>query len=168
MADLRLQVEVADTVEVLLDEAGVEADIADLRLVEVEADIRDLVARVIREVLLDIVDHQVGVLVAATMEARLHLDQVETGIAVAALRGGDTKGHLDLEVMNPEKVDLEAHLEKAQEEDIREMMEDTSPMTEIVRVVHHGHMVILEDLAQRDNTRKRIIRSSFFMVVSDI
>ena len=176
---LPLPVEVvADIAEVLLDEV-VEVDIAVGALqvevvvdivevlllpVEVVVDIRDEVARVIREVLLDTVDHQAVALAGVTMEAHLHLDQVEMDIVVGALQGEDTKDHLDLEDMNPEKVHLEAHPEKDQEADIDEMMGDTSPMTEIVRVVHPVEMVILEDLDERDNIRKGVHGSPFFML----
>ena len=151
---LPLPVEVvADIAEVLLDEV-VEVDIVvDLPLpVEVVADIRDEVARVIREVLLDTVDHQAVALAGVTMEAHLHLDQVEMDTVVGALQVEvDIKGHLDLDDMNPEKVHLEAHLEKVQVEDIEEMMEDTSPMTEIARVAHHVETMTLASQVLMNN-----------------
>ena len=151
---LPLPVEVvADIAEVLLDEVVV-ADIAEaLPLpVEVVVDIRDEVARVIREVLLDTVDHQAVALAGVTMEAHLHLDQVEMDTVVGALQVEvDIKGHLDLDDMNPEKVHLEAHLEKVQVEDIEEMMEDTSPMTEIARVAHHVETMTLASQVLMNN-----------------
>ena len=162
---LPLPVEVvADIAEVLLDEVvevdiavgalQVVVDIAEVLLlpVEVEVDIRDEVARVIREVLLDTVDHQAVVLAGATMEDHLHLDQVEMDTVVGALQVEvDIKGHLDLDDMNPEKVHLEAHLEKVQVEDIEEMMEDTSPMTEIARVAHHVETMTLASQVLMNN-----------------
>ena len=165
---LPLPVEVvADIAEVLLDEV-VEVDIVvDLPLpvevvadiaealplpVEVVVDIRDEVARVIREVLLDTVDHQAVALAGVTMETHLHLDQVEMDTVVGALQVEvDIKGHLDLDDMNPEKVHLEAHLEKVQVEDIEEIMGDTSPMTEIARVAHHVETMTLASQVLMNN-----------------
>ena len=164
---LLLPVEVADIAEVLLAEVvvvvdiavgalqvAVGVDIADLPLVEVAVDIRDEVARVIQEVPLDTVDHQAVVLAGATMEDHLHLDQVKMDTAAGALQVEvevDIKDHLDLEDMNPEKVHLEAHLEKVQVEDIEEIMGDISPMTEIARVAHHVETMTLASQVLMNN-----------------